>query len=185
MRFSNRLEPPFLDLHAANWTARDRYEIRADARRFEELGDELRRQNRAGRGHCTTRSVGGWMRSGRGCRSLHGRCANVCTTCRRTLRDLGTQQCGIVTFTVNGRDPQDIRRALAMERINVGIARGIRAAGHGGAAGCRASYARRCTTTTRTTRSSSCARRSHGWREGETRARPDASPSRAETEINA
>lgn len=34
-------------------------------------------------------------------------------------------------------------------------------------------------------RSSTCARRSHGWREGETRARPDASPSRAETEINA
>src|SRR5688572_11944126 len=30
-----RLEPPFIDLHAATWVARDRFVIRADARRFE------------------------------------------------------------------------------------------------------------------------------------------------------
>ncbi len=29
------LEPPLLDLHAAEWTSRDHFEIRADARRFE------------------------------------------------------------------------------------------------------------------------------------------------------
>ncbi len=30
-----RLEPPLLDLHAATWVTKDSYEIRADARRFE------------------------------------------------------------------------------------------------------------------------------------------------------
>ncbi|MDW6062550.1 aminotransferase class V-fold PLP-dependent enzyme [Streptomyces sp. FXJ1.4098] len=31
----DQLVPPVLDLHAATWTARDRYEMRPDARRFE------------------------------------------------------------------------------------------------------------------------------------------------------
>src|SRR5882672_1905135 len=33
--FLENIEPPFLDVHAATWVARDRYEMRRDARRFE------------------------------------------------------------------------------------------------------------------------------------------------------
>src|SRR5882762_1751216 len=34
-RLRNGLEPSRLDMHSANWTAQDRYQVRADARRFE------------------------------------------------------------------------------------------------------------------------------------------------------
>jgi cysteine desulfurase / selenocysteine lyase len=43
-----RLEPPLLDLHAAEWTSPDSYEIRADARRFENW--EISHANRLGLG---------------------------------------------------------------------------------------------------------------------------------------
>ncbi len=116
-----RLEPPFLDLHAAKWTARDRYEIRADARRFENW--ETNYAGKIGLGVAIDYALGWgldaiWARVSQLARTLRERLHDVSGV---TLRDLGTQQCGIVTFTVNGRDPQDIRRALAMERINVSV----------------------------------------------------------------
>src|SRR2546421_383315 len=36
-----------------------------------------------------------------------------------TVRDLGAERCGIVTFTVDGREPEAIQRALARHDINV------------------------------------------------------------------
>src|SRR5262249_25894322 len=36
-----------------------------------------------------------------------------------TIRDLGVTRCGIVTFTVDGKDPREICRLLAQQRINV------------------------------------------------------------------
>ena len=35
MRALERIEPPFLDLHAADWTGDTTYEIRGEVRRFE------------------------------------------------------------------------------------------------------------------------------------------------------
>jgi cysteine desulfurase / selenocysteine lyase len=37
------------------------------------------------------------------------------------IRDLGFTQCGIVTLTMNGREPEAIRRKLAESKINVSV----------------------------------------------------------------
>src|SRR3546814_12922819 len=44
----DRLQPPFLDLHSANWVAPDRYDMRPAAPRFE----HDRKSGWAGRGWC-------------------------------------------------------------------------------------------------------------------------------------
>jgi len=38
-----------------------------------------------------------------------------------TLRDKGVEQCGIVSFTVAGREPAAIKQALAAKRINASV----------------------------------------------------------------
>jgi selenocysteine lyase/cysteine desulfurase len=47
--FIDQIEPPFLDLHAATWTTPDRYEIRPDARRFENWETNYAEQDRTRR----------------------------------------------------------------------------------------------------------------------------------------
>ncbi|HJQ29399.1 MAG TPA: aminotransferase class V-fold PLP-dependent enzyme, partial [Rubrobacter sp.] len=38
-----------------------------------------------------------------------------------TVRDLGAERCGIVTFTVEGRSPESIVRALSGQGINTSV----------------------------------------------------------------
>ena len=116
-----RLEPPFLDLHAAKWVVADRYETRPDARRFENW--ETNYAGKIGLGVAIDYALGWgiapiWARVSMLAETLRGRLRDIP---RLQLRDLGAQQCGIVTFTADGRDPQDIRRALAAERMNVSV----------------------------------------------------------------
>ena len=118
-----RLEPPFLDLHAAKWVAKDRYEIRADARRFENW--ETNYAGKIGLRVAVDYALS-W-----GLESIYQRISHlsgVLRTCLNDvpgveLRDLGIHKCGIVTFTVDGRDPQEIRRQLTEQGINVSVSR--------------------------------------------------------------
>jgi selenocysteine lyase/cysteine desulfurase len=116
-----QLEPPFLDLHAAEWVARDRYEIRADARRFENWETNVAAKIGLGAALDYALDQGvdlTWQRILKLAGRLRARLANLPGV---TLRDLGEVQCGIVTFTVAGREPEEIQQRLGALGINVTV----------------------------------------------------------------
>ncbi|MBA2391645.1 MAG: aminotransferase class V-fold PLP-dependent enzyme [Ktedonobacteraceae bacterium] len=116
-----RLEPPFLDMHAATWVARDRYEMRSDARRFENW--ETNYAGKIGLGVAIDYAMQ-W-----GLDAIWRRVKSLAYQLRTQLsplpgvivRDRGIIQCGIVTFTIEGLEPEEIKRKLAEQNINVTV----------------------------------------------------------------
>jgi cysteine desulfurase/selenocysteine lyase len=117
-----RLEPPLLDMRAADWVAPDRYQLRPDGRRFEEW-----EQDYAGKVGLT-RAIDYalawgidaiWERVhvlGERLRALLDDVKGV------TIYDPGAVRCGIVSFAVTAISAERIKEALARERINVSVA---------------------------------------------------------------
>lgn len=117
----DRLQPPMLDLHAAQWTARDRYEVRPDARRFENW--ESNYAAKIGLGVAIDYALQWdipttWRRIKNLAYSLRARLSPLPGI---IVRDRGITQCGIVTFSVEDRDPEAIRQALRQRNINVSV----------------------------------------------------------------
>ena len=116
-----QLEPPFLDLHAAEWVARDRYEMRPDARRFENW--ETNYAGKIGLGVAINYAME-W-----GLDNIWRRIKTLAYQLRTQLspipgvivRDRGAIQCGIVTFTLDGIEPEEIQHKLSAQNINVSV----------------------------------------------------------------
>jgi selenocysteine lyase/cysteine desulfurase len=117
----DQLEPPLLDMHAATWIAADRYEMRPDARRFENW--ETNYAGKVGLGVAIDYALE-W-----GLDAIWRRVRSLAYQLRAQLsllpgvivHDRGITQCGIVTFTVEGHDPEALRLALAQQHINVSV----------------------------------------------------------------
>jgi cysteine desulfurase / selenocysteine lyase len=117
----DRLEPPLLDLHAATWTAPERYEIRPDARRFETW--ETNYAAKIGLGVAVNYALD-W-----GLDAIQARVNALAEALRNRLAatdgvrvcDQGRRRCGIVTFTVDGVPAEDVQRHLSVRGVNTSV----------------------------------------------------------------
>jgi cysteine desulfurase/selenocysteine lyase len=116
-----RIEPPFIDVLSAEWTGRDSYRWRADARRFESW--ETNYATKIGLGTAVDYALE-W-----GLEDIRDHDYSLAARLRARLRelprvevlDLGRAPCAIVTFTIAGSDPRAVARKLSQRRINVSV----------------------------------------------------------------
>jgi selenocysteine lyase/cysteine desulfurase len=114
------LEPPMIDHFAAPWVARDRYELRPDARRFETWENNY--AARAGLGVAVDYALA------LGLDAIEARCRVLSTRLRDglreipglTLRDLGRNPSAIVSFTIDGHEAKAVIAAAAEAGITIG-----------------------------------------------------------------
>ena len=119
--FLDQIEPPFLDLHAATWTAPDTYEIRPDTRRFENW--ETNYAGKIGLGVAVDYALS-W-----GLGVIEARVTGLADRLREALtslpgvhvHDQGQRRCGIVTFSIDGVAADKVQQQLATHRVNVSV----------------------------------------------------------------
>jgi len=115
------LEPPFLDVHAAQWAHGDDLVVRDDARRFESWEHSV--ANRLGLGAAADEALR------LGVDAIWARVQVLATSLREQLttvpglvqHDTGVERCGIVTFTIDGVDVHDLAARLRTEGINISV----------------------------------------------------------------
>lgn len=120
-RLTEQLDPPFLDLHAATWTAPDTYTVRRDARRFESWESSV--AGRIGLGVAVDYALSF------GLEAIEARVTALAGRLRRRLaaqpgvrvHDRGRRRCGIVTLTVEDVPAARVQAHLSRAGINTSV----------------------------------------------------------------
>jgi selenocysteine lyase/cysteine desulfurase len=117
----DRLDPPFVDLRAADWVAEDSYVLRDDARRFEAW--EASVADRLGLGAAVDYALGWGLpaiaeRIGLLAADLRARLE---ATAGVRVHDTGRVRSGIVTFSVDGAPAPEVVERLRAARVNTSV----------------------------------------------------------------
>jgi cysteine desulfurase/selenocysteine lyase len=116
-----QIEPPFIDMRAANWIDTDAYEYASGAKRYETWESYVAGRVGLARAVRYARDIGVDL--------IEERVSALATTLRETLsslpnisvHDLGTKKCAIVTFQKQGETPTDMASRLRQRGINVSV----------------------------------------------------------------
>ena len=117
----DQLDPPFIDLHAATWTDARSFEMRPDARRFENWESYVA-------GRVGLRAAVRYALA-LGLDPIRDRVMMLADRLRASLselpgvkvQDLGRVRSGIVTFTKDGEAPREIQARLRAAQISVSV----------------------------------------------------------------
>lgn len=112
-------EPAMIDLFGASWITMDQYRLRDDARRFENWENSY--ALRAGFASAIAYA------DAIGIDNICARVRHLADFTRQqlsevpqlTLRDIGHEQCAIVSFTIDGQDPTDIKAKMAERGFSI------------------------------------------------------------------
>ncbi|MGB0505647.1 MAG: aminotransferase class V-fold PLP-dependent enzyme [Pikeienuella sp.] len=119
-KWLDTLEPAMIDHFGAPWVARDQYALRDDARRFETWENAYALRAGLGAAFDYADSIGIDV--------IEARVTHLSAQCRSLLmqhsaiqlRDLGSHQCGIISFTVEGAVPAEIIAKMAEAGFVIG-----------------------------------------------------------------
>lgn len=118
--FLDRMEPPVIDHYAAPWVSRGRYELRPDARRFENWENNYAARLGLGAAVDYALEIGMADIEAR-CRLLSGRLRQgLAGLAGVTVLDLGRTPSAIVSFNVDGVEAREVVRQALAAGITIG-----------------------------------------------------------------
>jgi selenocysteine lyase/cysteine desulfurase len=120
-RAGSASEPALIDLHSATWTSPSNYDLRADARRFENYESSVASKIGLGVAVRYALAVGidaSWPRIRQLATRLRSRLDQIDGV---TVRDKGETQCGIVTFDIRDIDAGQVKDALEGDNVAVNV----------------------------------------------------------------